>query len=86
MLWSWEIHLTADALVGVCWRMKKKRRHPPWAALRSGFTNTDWAGNWVQQLEELGLPKDDHVLLAASRDACSFPPQTVLRGLTTGLP
>ena len=85
LLWSWELHLTTDARVGVCWRMKKKRRQTPWAALRNGFTNRDWAGRWVQQLEEVGLPRDDHVLMAVSRDACSFSPLFGLRALTTGL-
>ena len=85
LLWSWEIHLTTDAIVGVCWRMKKKRRQTPWAAFRNGFTNSDWAGNWVQQLEEVGLPKDDHVLLAVSRDGCNFSPTNRVAGFNDGI-
>ena len=43
--WSWEINLTIDALVGVCWKMKKKRCMIAGAAIRRGFANTDWAGH-----------------------------------------
>ena len=32
LLWSQSVHLTADALVAVCWKMQKKRVQTPWAA------------------------------------------------------
>ena len=59
LLWSQSVHLTADALVAVCWKMKKKRVQTPWAALRAGFNNNDWALSWVEQLDSADLPGDD---------------------------
>lgn len=70
--WPNRLHLTADALVGICWRMKKKRVQTPWAALRIGFSKTDWASSWVEVLSDAGLPGDDYVLRAVSRDASRF--------------
>jgi hypothetical protein len=73
--WSWKIHLTIDALIGVCWKMKKKQCQVPWAAIRAGFTHTDWAGHWVAELEEAFLPAEDFVLRAVSRNGCRFTPR-----------
>ena len=52
--------------------MKRKRVQTPWAALRAGFTNRDWAASWVDVLGEAGLPGDDFVLKGVSRDASNF--------------
>ena len=75
LLRSEDLHLTADALVGVTWLMKKKSRKIPWAALRRGLTNTDWAGRWVCVLTEAGLPGADYVLMGVSSDFLSFRPR-----------
>ena len=56
LLWSQQLHLTIDALIEMCWGMMKKRVQTPWAALRCGFTNTDWAAAWIAALLEAGLP------------------------------
>ena len=40
---SRDIELTPDAIVGVCWRMKKKPVPIPWAAFRVGLSERDWA-------------------------------------------
>ena len=72
LLWSNEIRLTADALVGLCWKMKRKQCQTPWAALRCGFTNTDWAARWLFQLGEAGLPGPDYTVRAVSKDGCRF--------------
>ena len=56
------LRLTSDALVGVCWQMKKKRVQTPWAALRFGFSGRDWAAESVDVLAEAGLPGEDFVL------------------------
>ena len=66
------MHLTADALVAVTWRMKKKKVQQPWAALRVGLTGSDWAGEWVSCLEENDMPGEDFVVLAVSRDLTRF--------------
>lgn len=68
---SSSLHLTADALVAVP-VMKRKRQPAPWAALRQGFLNIDWAGSWVDVLAEAGLPGKDFVLAAASFDMQTF--------------
>ena len=78
MLWSKDIFLTVDALIGVCWKMKKKRHQTPWAALRCGFTDCDWAGQWVAELEDAELPADDYVLRAVSRDGARFTPRSAV--------
>ena len=73
LLWSQQLYLTADALWwGFSWKMKKKRVHTHWAALRAGFTGSDWAVSWVDALTEAGLPGDDFVLKAVSKDANRF--------------
>ena len=66
------LHLTADALVAVTWRMKKKKVQQPWAALRVGLTGSDWAGEWVSCLEDNDMPGEDFVVLAVSRDLTRF--------------
>jgi hypothetical protein len=69
------LHLTADALVAVTWRMKKKKVQQPWAALRIGLTGIDWAGEWVSCLEENDMPGEDFIVLAVSRDMTRFTPR-----------
>ena len=66
------LHLTADALVAVTWRMKKKKVQQPWAALRIGLSGIDWAGEWVSCLEDNNMPGEDFVVLAVSRDLTKF--------------
>ena len=75
LLRSERIHLTADAIVGVAWRMKLKSTMTPWAALRNGLNGDDWAGRWVVQLSEAGLPGEDFVLWGLSRDLSAFRPR-----------
>jgi hypothetical protein len=67
-----QVHLTADALVAVTWRMKKKKVQQPWAALRVGLSGTDWAGEWVACLESHNMPGSDFVVLSVSRDMTRF--------------
>jgi len=69
------LHLTADALVAVTWRMKKKKVQQPWAALRVGLTGIDWAGEWISCLEENDMPGEDFIVLAVSRDMTRFTPR-----------
>jgi len=64
--------LTADAIVGKSWKMKKRRHHVPWAALRQGVAGTDWGAHWLTQLTKAGLPGPDFLLKAPSLDLRSF--------------
>ena len=72
---SEDLHLTNDALVGVAWRMKRKLRKQPWAALRRGLTNTDWALRWLKALALDNMPGEDFVIFGVSRDFRSFRPR-----------
>ena len=38
---SHQLSLTPDAVVGVCWKMKRRPTSVPWAALRAGFSNRE---------------------------------------------
>ena len=69
------IHLTADAIVGVTWRMKRKKVLQPWAALRVGFTGVDWAAAWVDVMAEHDLPGPDFVVKSLSRNMVKFTPR-----------
>ena len=59
------LSLTADAITGVS-QMKTKSTWTRWYADRSGFSGTDWATKWLEELGLHGLPGSDFVLLAAS--------------------
>ena len=61
---SRDLKLTKDAVFGVSWRMKGKKLHVPWAALRVGFTGQDWGAAWMSELAAAGLPGGDFVLKA----------------------
>jgi len=67
--------LTADAIIGMSWKMKKKKKHQvPWAALRHGLAATDWGAHWLSQLAEANLPGPDYLLVAPSLDLRGFRP------------
>ena len=44
----------------------------PWAALRVGLSGRDWASEWLDLLQQFGLPGTDFVLLAPSLDFTAF--------------
>jgi hypothetical protein len=69
---SSQLHLTADALVGVTWQMKRKKVQVPWAALRMGLNGDDWAGTWIDLLQSAAMPGPDFVVFATTRDFVSF--------------
>ena len=72
---SSQLHLTADAIVGVTWQMKRKRVQIPWAALRFGISGDDWAGTWISLMDPHGMPGPDFVVHATTRDFTSFTPR-----------
>ena len=72
---SENLHLTADALCAVTWLMKSKAKKVPWAALRCGLTNRDWAGRWVKALSKAGLPGEDFILYGISLDFTTLRPR-----------
>jgi len=57
------IELSADALMGES-LIKGRKSWTKWAASRQGFTTQDWAGPWLNQLADEGLPGDDFVVWA----------------------
>ena len=57
------MELTADALMGES-LLKGRKSWTTWAASRQGFTVKDWAGPWLDQLAEEGLPGEDFVVWA----------------------
>ena len=93
---SESIVLTKDAVFGVSWKMKGKKVYTPWAALRQGFANVDWASSWWDALQEAGLPGKDFLVWApaplwsgfSERIAEWHDAQAVLRSLLviSGLP
>ena len=66
------LKLTKDAVFGVSWRMKGKKTHVPWAALRVGFTGRDWGSAWLSELAAAGLPGEDFILKAPNSSWTSF--------------
>ena len=75
--WSDVQHVTAlsvtdDALLVTTWRSKKKRAPLLWAALRRGFSNTDWVMAFMLALKEAHLPGPDYLVRRPSRDLKCF--------------
>ena len=60
---SRKVRLMQDALVGES-RMKGKRTWTKWAAPRRGVTETDWAQEWLAELNKCNLPGPDYVVRA----------------------
>ena len=67
-----DLKLTKDAVFGVSWRMKGKKTHVPWAALRIGFTGRDWGSAWLSELAAANLPGEDFILKAPDSSWTSF--------------
>ena len=44
--------------------LKGRTSWKKWAATRQGYTRNDWAGPFMQQLSENGLPGEDYLVLA----------------------
>ena len=59
------LHVTDVALLGES-LMKRKKHWTKCAAAREGLTRNDWAGPWLSELNESGLPGEDFILLAAN--------------------
>ena len=66
------IHLTEDALVGVCWKMKRRKTTVKWAALRVGASKRDWAKAWMDDLALAGLPAQDFIVCAPTPNLKTF--------------
>ena len=60
-----KLRLTADAILGES-LLKGRRRWSKWAASRVGYTRADWAGPWMDEMVQAGLPGDDFVVLATN--------------------
>ena len=65
------MRLTTDAVTAMA-PMKNQKYLTAWAAPRRGFSGSDWAGPWVQALEEEQLPGKDFVLRACNAKATGF--------------
>ena len=63
---STDVHLTTDAIIGSCWKMKKRKGHVRWAALRVGVTGQDWGSEWISHLRSAGLPGKDFIVQSPS--------------------
>ena len=60
-----KLRLTTDALLGES-LLKGKKSWSKWAASRRRFTRDDWAGPWVEQLADEGLPGVDFLVFATN--------------------
>ena len=60
---SRNFRLTPDALMGEA-MLKGKKVWTKWVASRMGFTGTDWAPEWMSELEKCGLPGPDYIVRA----------------------
>ena len=69
-----KMYLTDDALVGES-RAKNHDSWMPWAAYRIGVCGRDWAKDWLYELSMVGLPGEDFVLNASTRDGCRWLPR-----------
>eukprot|EP00959_Pyramimonas_sp_CCMP1952_P379088 7940688-Pyramimonas_sp.AAC.1 len=55
-------HLADGAAVGVNWKMKRRSRRAPGAALRAGVSGKDWDGQWFAAMVQVGLSGPDYLL------------------------
>jgi len=75
VLHSEGLSLSEDAVMGTCWKMKKKAAPVPWAALRMGLSGRDWAAEWLSVLRSVDLPGGDFVTLGINASATDFVPR-----------
>jgi len=75
VLHSEGLSLSEDAVMGTCWKMKKKAAPVPWAALRMGLSGRDWAAEWLWVLRSVDLPGGDFVTLGINASATDFVPR-----------
>jgi len=59
---SKDVYLTKDAITGSAF-LKNKKTWTRWFCSRNGFDG-DWAGEWMKELSEQGLPGPDFILWA----------------------
>ena len=64
--------VAADSLVVRSWKSKKKKTKLVWAALRTGFTSSEWVTPWMEALEQHGFPGEDFLLTAPKSDLLGF--------------
>ena len=69
--------LKDDAMLGVCWHMKRKRISAPFAVPRYGVDCADWSGAWCKRLEAANLPGPDFVLPNPSSNFSKWIPKSV---------
>ena len=69
--------LKDDAILGICWHMKRKRKSVPFAVPRYGVDGADWGGEWFKLLEAANLPGPDFLLPNPSTNFSKWIPKSV---------